>query len=100
MGNKIFKGGNMDICQDQVVRFAPYRHFTLSLLTDVQKWLRITSKYSLYLQTYGHPNMEENKTIWIKNHMCKWKFYIAIFVGVFLKENGYVRNDSYNICTM
>ena len=67
LGNKIFKGGNMDIFlysdQGQVVRFAPYRHFTLSLLTDVQKWLGITSKYSLFLQTYGHPNMEENKTI-------------------------------------
>ena len=68
LGNKIFKGGNMDICQDQVVRFAPYRHFTLSLLTDVQKWLGITSKYSLFFtniwssQHGGKQNNLNNKS--------------------------------------
>ena len=61
MGNKIFKGGNMDICQDQVVRFAPYRHFTLSLLTDVQKWLGITSKYSLFYKHMVIPTWRKTK---------------------------------------
>ena len=59
--NKIFKGGNMDICQDQVVRFAPYRHFTLSLLTDVQKWLGITSKYSLFYKHMVIPTWRKTK---------------------------------------
>ena len=72
LGNKIFKGGNMDIFlysdQGQVVRFAPYRHFTLSLLTDVQKWLGITSKYSLFFtniwssQHGGKQNNLNNKS--------------------------------------
>ena len=61
LGNKIFKGGNMDICQDQVVRFAPYRHFTLSLLTDVQKWLGITSKYSLFYKHMVIPTWRKTK---------------------------------------
>ena len=54
--------------QGQVVRFAPYRHFTLSLLTDVQKWLGITSKYSLFFtniwssQHGGKQNNLNNKS--------------------------------------
>ena len=61
LGNKIFKGGNMDICQDQVVRFAPYRHFTLSLLTDVQKWLGIIPKYCLFYKHMVIPTWRKTK---------------------------------------
>ena len=65
LGNKIFKGGNMDIFlysdQGQVVKFAPYRLFTLSLLTDVQKWLGITSKYSLFYKHMVIPTWRKTK---------------------------------------
>ena len=65
LGNKIFKGGNMDIFlysdQGQVVRFAPYKHFTLSLLTYVQKWLGIHQNIVFFYKHMVIPTWRKTK---------------------------------------